>query len=425
MPSLKMRTDVIEMVIASAVALAGCGPPATNGTYRFEAEPRAVLESVGIEGARDPKLVVSPSGVIYVLAVHGRHGQSQLSLSISHDGGDTFGAPVPVSAEGASISSHGENSPVLVVTPTEIYAVWEQTGAQGNELMLARSLTFGHHFERPLRLTDKTTPSFNGFSHAAVAPNGDLYVAWLDGRDSPEPEGTFSLYLARSRDRGASFERDVKVASGTCPCCRPTIAIGAHGEVHVFWRKVYADNIRDIAVSTSRDGGGAFDQPVRVAVDNWRINGCPDSGPTAVSVGGVLYVAWLTETSPQEAGIRLTWSDDGGQSFRPALDASWAVLDANHPSLAVTPEGSVLLSFQGRDAAASADWSPLEPFLMQVERKDALSEPISISPGSGRSGSYPSLATGTAGRVFVAWTERESGGLATVMLARGRLTHPQ
>ncbi len=353
-----------------------------------------------------------------MLAVHGEHGESRLSLFSSHDGGDTFGAAVAVSEKGARVNSHGENSPVLAATPTEIYALWEQTGEQGNELMFARSLTFGHSFEPPVRVIDKRTPSFNGYASATVAPNGDVYVVWLEGRDPPELEDTFSIYLARSRDRGASFERDVKVTSGVCPCCRPSIVIGAEGAVHVFWRKVYPDNIRDIAVSTSYDGGATFAEPVRVAVDNWQINGCPDSGPAIVWASGRLVVAWMTETSASKPGVRLTWSADGGKTFVPPKDASQSVLDANRPALAASDNGDILVVFQGRAQSSAEAWTPLAPFWVRVTSEGVISAPAAVEDAT-RPGTYASVATGSAGRVVVAWTRRAANS-STVVLSRGR-----
>jgi hypothetical protein len=423
MPSQNLVTIILAGAGACALAFAGCsrqsaGAGAPSPPYRFEGQPRAVLMPVEIRSSRDPKLAVSAAGGIYLLAVHGTHGESRLSLFTSHDGGDSFSPPVPVSPAGARVNSHGENSPVLVNTPTNVYAVWEQATDQGNQLVFSRSITFGHSFEPPVRVTDKRVPSFNGFATAAAAPNGDVYVVWLDARDPAEPEGTFSLYVARSRDQGASFERNIKIAAGACPCCRPAVAFGANGELHIFWRKVYPENIRDIAVSTSRDGGRSFAQPVRVAVDNWQINGCPDSGPTASVSRGRLYVAWMTETTSKRPGVQLSWSDDGGKTFASPRDASQSVLDANRPALAAADNGDLLLAFHGRSESTADNWSPLAPFLVRVTAEGNLSAPIAVHQ-SEKSGTHSTVAAGTAGRAFVAWSERTPHS-STVLLSRAR-----
>jgi hypothetical protein len=203
---------------------------------------------------------------------------------------------VPVSQPDAQISSHGENSPVLATSPTGIYALWEQArDGGGNDLMVARSLNFGHSFDQPVRVIDDTKPSFQGFASSGIAPNGDVYVVWLDGREARENPETFDLYVARSQDHGASFGPNARVERLACPCCRPRIAFGSHGEVYIAWRKDFPGNIRDMVLSVSRDGGKSFAPAVRIAEDNWRLRGCPDSGPSLIENAGRLYVAWLTE----------------------------------------------------------------------------------------------------------------------------------
>lgn len=369
--------------------------------------------------SKDPKLFVSPSGVVYLLSVYGEEKKARVGLAISHDGGDSFGPVSPISEPNRSVSSHGENSPSLIGTPGAIGALWEQTsGESGSELMFARSVNFGRSFETPVHVTDKNRPSFNGFSSLGVAPDGSVYAVWLDGRDPAEIPGTFSVYLARSTDRGGTFGRNIRVAGTACPCCRPRLAFGSGGEVYVVWRKVYPGDIRDMAVSRSTDGGETFLPPARVAEDHWRINGCPHSGAAAVRAARRLYVAWLTEAAAAAAGVKLSWSDDGGETFAPPLLASGKILDANHPEFSVSQDGRVLLVFQGRDPANKEGWSSLEPYFVEIASDGRATPPLPI-PGNSKSISYPTVAAGSAGRVFVAWSEPDEKG-SGVVLVRGR-----
>ncbi|HYO62058.1 MAG TPA: sialidase family protein [Pyrinomonadaceae bacterium] len=426
--------------LLAVVALSGCATTksaerasaasAANATaapsFRFESEPRAVFKTDEAATSRDPKLQLSASGALHVLAVHGRGGGghdghgARLGLSISHNGGDTFSPPVPVSPEGARVNSHGENSPVLALTPTEIYALWEQAAGAGktSELVLARSVNFGHSFERPVRVADKRAPSFNGFPALAASPDGRVYAVWLDGRDASRPSGTFDVYLARSTDRGATFGPNVRVASGACPCCRPAVALGERGEVFVAWRHVYEGDVRDVAVAASRDGGETFDAPARVAADNWRLPGCPHSGPTLAHRAGRLYVSWYTEGGEARAAVKTAWTDDGARTFAPPRVCSGDALDPNHPALSVSADGRVLLAFQGRAASKQDGWAATQVFFTELKEDGGCAPPAAVS-GGGASGAYPAVAAGTAGRVFVAWTE-ELEKANNVLLARGR-----
>ncbi|HKX26788.1 MAG TPA: sialidase family protein, partial [Blastocatellia bacterium] len=203
------------LIIVLATALAQSRGPLN---YAFESEPRAVLTELGAGVSRHAKLLMRTS-TLYMLAVYGAEKtQAQLGLAVSSDGGDSFEPFVPISEPGSVVSSHGENSPTLAVNGIEFYALWEQNNAQGGtDLLFSRSLRFGRKFERPIRVTDKQQPSSNGYSYLAVAPNGDLYAVWLDGRAPQETmPGSSHVYLARSTDHGATFGKNLPVANNVC-----------------------------------------------------------------------------------------------------------------------------------------------------------------------------------------------------------------
>ena len=401
------------MALAGSLLAAGCGHP--SPAYLFEPEPRAALAGLRMDSSRHPRLGADSvaSGTVHMLSVLGTD-EPYVALMISSDGGDTFGPPVRISASGAKVSSHGENSPGLIVTPDAIVAVWnEDTG-----VWFARSLSWGSSFEKPVRLTDNAPGVFSGYGSLGLAPNGDVYAVWLDARDAPVVPDTFSVYLTRSKDRGKTFGPNERVATGVCPCCRPNLAFGPKGEVLVFWRKVYPGNIRDLTVAVA-EGGVHFGPSQKVAADNWRIEGCPDSGPATARVGGRVYVAWLTEASRERRGIQLSWSDDAGRTWAPAVLASRDVLDANYPSLSTTDDGQVVLAFHGRDSESRAGWGVTSPFVVAISRSGKLSEPAKV-PGVREAISRPTVTAATAGRLFLAWTQVE-GDKRAVFLSRARL----
>jgi hypothetical protein len=383
----------------------------------FESKPRPVFKEIKTGISQKPQIALSTSGALYLLAVTGEEDHQRLVLSMSHDGGDTFSPTVPVSSEDAVVAAHGENGPSLVQTPTAVYATWqERKGGGPNQIMFARSLQMGHRFETPIPVTDKQQPSFNGFSTMRVAPNGDIYVVWLDGRD-PGPKGTFAVYFAKSIDKGASFSPNVRIDLGACPCCRPNIAFGEHGEVYLSWRKVFDADVRDIVIAVSTDAGQSFSSPKKVAEDGWVLHACPDSGPAMVAENGKVYVAWYSE-GHGKAGIRLAVSQDGARSFSSPQIASHDILDPNHPQLSVSDDGRVLLAFQGRDNRKHESWSPTQIFVAAVDRSGRAEMPQAL-PLEQRSASYPALLSASAGRVFVAWTET-TGDSQQVELCRGR-----
>lgn len=401
-------------------------PPASkrsgaSAAYRFEPQSRAVLAAAGVTSSRDPKLYLDSSGAIYLLAVIGDHSQSQLGFSVSHDGGDSFAPANLLSRREASVSSHGENSPSFTFSGWPfIYSLWEQnTTNGGSDILFARFNMATNQLEGPVRVTDKKTASANIFPFMTAKPYSGIYAVWLDGRNPQAmPPGTFEIYLAKSEDQGTSFGRNVLVSAAGCPCCRPVLSFGQKGEIYVAFRTVLEGDIRDIMVSTSQDQGESFLPPQRVSEDNWKISGCPHSGPSLAVTVNRLYIAWYSETAKGKPGVWLSWSDDGAKSFSPAVQISGDILDANHPALSVSEDGRVLLVFQGRDPQKNEGWDSARVYLAEIDSSGKIAGPIAIS-GSHKAVSYPTVSAGTAGRVFVAWTESTDKG-PQIFLSRGR-----
>lgn len=383
----------------------------------FEAQPRQVLSESGATESRDPSLSVSSSGMLGMLTVYADAVGSHVGYAMSHDGGDSFMPIVPVSDRTAKISSHGESAPSLATTPQAIYALWQQRSDKGNQLAVARSLNFGKSFDQPVIVTGDESPAFHGFASLGVSPKGDVYVAWLDGRESAPGSGTFAVYVSHSTDRGTSFDLPHRVALSACPCCRPAIAFDSNGEVIIAWRKVFEGDIRDMVVSVSQDGGQTFSAESRVADDGWRLTACPDSGPSMAVKGNRLYIAWLTEGREHKSRVQLTWSDDLGKTFRAPILASGDVLDPNHPRLKISEDGNMLLAFQGRPVNADNGWGTTQVFVTQIG--DNPSAPVAI-PSNKESAAYPALGVGTAGRVYIAWTSSNDQS-SRVNLLRARI----
>lgn len=412
------------LLIIALTGLAQSRRAANNtASYMFESEARAVLTQLGVGVSRHAKLALRTSN-LYMLTVYGADkNQSQLGLTVSSDWGDSFEPIVPISEPGAVVSSHGENSPSLAINGIEFYALWEQSTPTGEtDLMFARSLRFGRKFDKPVRVTDKTTPSSNAFSFLTVAPSGDLYAVWLDARDPQHTApGTSHVYLTKSTDKGATWSKNIPIANNVCPCCRPTVAFGANGEVFAAWRNVDAGDMRDMMLSVSTDNGATFGKPVLMANDRWKISGCPHTGPQLVVKGKRLYAAWHSEGAAGDstnAGIRVTWSDDGGKTFAKPVIASAGVNDTNHPSLSLSEDGRLLVAFQGREAAEKDGWGPVRGFLTEVFDNGSVSTPTVI-PGSRKTVQFPTVVAGTVGRAFIAWTESTDKGVQ-VMLSRAR-----
>jgi len=409
------------IALAGVAPVTGCWKAKATAKCSFEVQPRPMLESVGISASWDPKLAVDTAGTLYLFAVYRQNSKSRLGLVMSHDGGDTLASSIlPISDANVSIGSHEEQSPSLAMTRAEIYTLWQEPAEDGSgTIMSARSLSWGESFDEPVQVSDREAHSYKGFSSIGVAPNGDVYAVWLDTRDNSKPdEETASVYIAKSTDRGATFGPNVRVAKEACPCCRPSLAFGPHGEVFVAWRRVFPGEIRDVVVSTSRDGGQKFSEPVRVHEDGWNLNGCPDSGPVLAESNGILSIAWMTEGKDNRPRLQQAQSEDGARSFHKPMEISRDILDPNHPAIKTGSDGTMWLVFQGRGPSSGGGWRKTQAYVVQIDRRGNPSLPMPV-PGSENSIAYPTLGLGSGGRLFLAWTQPD-GDHQTVMLLRGR-----
>jgi len=412
---------LVPLAVLGVMLVAGCSSSDRGPGCVFEAQARPVLEGIGLKASWDPKLAIDTAGTLYLFTVYSQNSKSRLGLVMSHDGGDTLlPSIVPISGADVSIGSHGEQSPSVAMTRGGIYALWQQASEDGSEkIMCARSPSWGENFEKPVQVSDASAPSYRGFPSIGVAPNGEVYAVWLDERNNSKPdEETSSVFLAKSTDGGATFGPNVRVAGQACPCCRPSLAFGAHGEVFVAWRRVFPGEIRDLVVAKSHDGGRTFAEPVRVHDDGWRLKGCPDCGATLSEWKSVLFIAWMTEGTDERPRIRLARSIGGASSFSSPIDVSRDILDPNHPVMQTAEDGTVWLVFQGRAPSSNGKWSKTQAYVVRIVPGGTPSLPMPV-PGSENSIAYPTIGLGSGGRIFLAWTQPQ-GDHPVIMLSRGR-----
>jgi hypothetical protein len=389
--------------LALAIGVWAAGPSGI-----FEAKPRVVAEG------RDPMLAVRASGAISLMKVD----KGNLWLHTSFDGGDSFEPPVRINDIEGEVSSHGESSPQMQVrTRSEFYTLWQKRRPDGDGSLLrfARSLNWGESFSKAIDV-DATSPSQSFFT-MNVSPKGEIYAAWLDGRDRGKgAPGTSAVYIARSSNKGVSFEKPVRVALNVCPCCRPNIAFSEDGTMHVAWRGVVAGNVRDIFAAYSTDGGATWSEGVRVAEDNWVLNGCPHSGAAMGTLGKRLFIAWHAVREKQ-AGLSVAYSDDRGKTFSRRIVLSEGILDANHPFIQTIGDRLGIV-FQGRPAGKAQGWAPVEVYYREVDAAGRLS-PLQVIGHASGSAAYPVFAFEEPDRLFAAWTEPDKES-KSVVFSRGR-----
>lgn len=186
----------------------------------------------------------------------------------------------------------------------------------------------GQFKDKPWNATDQPGRSWNTSmcllpGRTQAVPSFSVYVAYSNfvgnSTDNPHPQ----IYVARSHDCGATFEKPVKVSASIATNQGSVVAVDPlDGTVYVAWRQFFTETNQTphgIYIAKSTDGGKSFDKPVLIAnidpfdqgpslATRFRSNALP---AMAVSVdrNGVsrVHVAWAERAkgpAPQGGGVR-------------------------------------------------------------------------------------------------------------------------
>ncbi|QPJ60471.1 MAG: exo-alpha-sialidase [Candidatus Nitronauta litoralis] len=383
--------------------------PVHESDLVWESTPRVLGPGSGAQ-----LWVRASESINMIHAMPGEKG-SNLYYKNSHNEGHSFEHAKIINKVPGEVSAHGENNPQLRMGPgIGIYALWEGE----RQLKFSRSMNFGRSFLPPVQVNDDKGPSSHSFFTMETSARGEIYAAWLDGRDkATEPPGHSSIYLARSIDQGATFGKNIKVSGNICPCCRPALAIDPNGTLYLAWRHILKGDERVIVVASSSDSGKTWSAPVPVTKKGWVINGCAHSGPAMKWIKGKLILTWYT-AAENKARLLMTTSNDGGKTFSSPRSIHGPVLDPNHPHMAEVG-GEAWIIFQGRYPDKQDGWGAAIPWVTRVTAEGKTTKPQALPAGENGI-AYPQLFPGNGGRLYAVWIEFGKKG-PQMMLSRGRL----
>lgn len=290
----------------------------------------AVCLSLDLECATAATPLLLPNGTLWLVWT----ANGTVSIARSSDHGRSFGPRTTLAEHGKSLDGGADARPQLVSNGDGhllvAYGFFKDThwNAQVN---LVRSDDDGKSFTAPYALS--SDPVSQRFPALNVAPDGQIFAAWLDkrliaaARKSGEEREGAAIAFAWSGDDGRSF-RGERIAHGeSCECCRIAANLTPAGLPVLLYRAIFDEGQeRDHAlqVFSSRETPG---QVARVAADHWRTHTCPHHGPAlAVSASGAIEAAWFTQGSARQ-GVFLARSIDQGKQF----SAPVALLDPDRP----------------------------------------------------------------------------------------------
>ena len=326
-----MTRILVWSCLVSLLFLTGCSRLSANAS-RAAFQPKQI--SAADVDAAEPVTVSAPDGGFYVAWVnHNANSQSDVMLARFDNDGAASGSPVRVNQQAGVATAWRGDPPSVAVMDRAVYVLWtarvESQGKNGTDLYFSVSHDQGQSFGAPVKVNDDKTPATHGMHSLAVAKDGRIYVAWLDERniEAPKPspdagghhmESNRDLFVADSTDGGKTFSANRKVAENACPCCKTALALAPDGTLYASWRQVLPGSYRHIAVASSTNNAASFSTPVIVSDDKWVLHGCPVSGPSlSVDTKGNLRVVWFAAGEGEAPGVYTAESNDKGRTFSP------------------------------------------------------------------------------------------------------------
>src|SRR5690606_4437907 len=165
-------------------------------------------------------------------------------------------------------------------------------------------------------------------------------IIWMDDRLKARPEGS-TLFFARISPSG-NVSDSKPIAYQLCPCCRTAMLIDTHQVIHIAYRQILSDSIRDIMYMASYDQGKTFTQPQRGSVDNWVIRAGPHSGPDMAVTAQGLHVVWYALSHGQGIFYTHTVASPATEkhvAFAARQQVSGFNMSAKHAQIAALPDG--------------------------------------------------------------------------------------
>ena len=186
---------------------------------------------------------------------------------------------------------------------------------------------------------------------------GNVYAAW-----SQLVGGVTEVYFRRSLDGGLTWGTILNVTSGVAATAvKPQLAVApgslvapiTDDRVVVAYQTV-SGGVRDIRVSVSTDGGGAF------AAASGVLDAAGDSFHHAIAISGTtVVVTWeKLDTATLNRDIRSRTSTDGGTVFAAEIGVnvgSPATRFAGRPQVGITSTGGVVWAWREQRAGATRD----------------------------------------------------------------------
>jgi hypothetical protein len=246
--------------------------------------------------------------------------------------GESVSTPVMINPEGTGISSFDWYGPDIASSGDDIAVVFKLEPELTAHSYVVMSNDGGYTWGDTV-LVENSLPMMSRMPALTMDENGNPWVAYMreDGM------GFSEWVVTKSIDGGISFLPPVSATSmwgnEVCDCCPASLL--ADGDLVVLLYRNNEDNLRDIRMSVSFNGGASFALSGDLDELDWVINACPSTGPSAYLVGDEIRSAWMSGAGG-ESRVYFSSYDVANEMASPAqlVEEAASNQDQNFPIIA-------------------------------------------------------------------------------------------
>jgi hypothetical protein len=345
---------IVGVLVASAALFGmtcdGGGKTATADSTSAPASMDSIASPTGA-GAGEPNLAVGNRGEILLSWLE--PADSGFALKLATLEKNAWSAATTIRSGKDFFVNWADFPAVIALDGNRLAAHWMQRSsgksAYAYGVRVVQSSDGGRTWSAPITPhRDDNASAEHGF--VAMWPaNGELGLAWLDGRKTHGEGHGETMVVASTLSADGKLGPETVVDARTCDCCQNAVAMAASGPI-VAYRNRTNDEIRDIYVT--RLENGKWSEGVSVHDDNWKINACPVNGPAIQASGKNVAVAWYTGAR-DTTRVNVAFSNDGGANFTAPVR-----VDNGQPGgrvgLVLLPDGSAIVSWLERTGGDTA-----------------------------------------------------------------------
>ena len=238
----RSESGIVILSVLLALAVSSCTRQVQPGQ----------LEAVRVSGidvdAAEPAIETGSDGTIYVVWVeHHSDGGADIMLDRFDRTERSTCSAVRINPQaGGATAWRGDPPTVAVASDGAVYVGWTAQGAaqsHATDLYLSVSRDKGRSFELPVKVNDDDKPGAHGMHSLAIAPDGSVYLSWLDERNNPpvsanpgkmnykHMEENRELFVAYTKDGGKTFSANRRIGGDVCPCCKTSLAISPDARI--------------------------------------------------------------------------------------------------------------------------------------------------------------------------------------------------